>query len=150
MNKNFKINILKLKRSAILPEYQTEYSAGMDLHACLDQPMTIQPMGRVVVPTGISIELPPGYEAQIRSRSGLSLKHGITMANGVGTIDSDYRGEYGVMLVNISNKPFVVEHGMRIAQLVISKYEHIDWNQVDSLSETQRGSGGFGSTGAGI
>jgi dUTP pyrophosphatase len=141
------VKITKLRDNAILPAYQTEHSAGMDLHACIDEPIIMQPMERVIIPTGLSIELPPGYESQIRSRSGLSYKHGICMANGVGTIDGDYRGEYGVSLINLSNEPFAIEPGMRVAQLVISKYEHVVWNQVDSLSKTERGEGGFGSTG---
>ncbi len=145
--KDLKVKIVKLREKAILPVYQTENSAGMDLHACIDTPVTIKPLERVLIPTGLSIELPPGYESQIRARSGLALKKGITMANGVGTIESDYRGEYGVILFNISDQPFVIEPDMRIAQLVISKYEHVVWQQVDSLSDTKRGSGGFGSTG---
>jgi len=139
--------IKKVREGAIIPVYQTEYSAGMDLHACIDKPITIQPMERVLIPTGLSIELPPGYESQIRARSGLSLKHGIAMGNGVGTIESDYRGEYGIILINFGDVPFVVEPNMRIAQLIISKYEHVNWQEVDSLSETKRGDGGFGSTG---
>jgi len=139
--------IKKVREGAIIPVYQTEHSAGMDLHACIDKPITIQPMERVLIPTGLSIELPPGYESQIRARSGLSLKYGIAMGNGVGTIESDYRGEYGIILINFSDVPFVVEPNMRIAQLIISKYEHVNWQEVDSLSETKRGNGGFGSTG---
>lgn len=142
-----KVKIVKLNEKAILPEYQTEHAAGMDLHACLDEPVTIKPMERVLIPTGLSIELPAGYESQIRSRSGLSFKQGITMANGVGTIDADYRGEYCVLLINLGDKPFVVEHGMRVAQLVISKYETVVWDEVQILTETSRGAGGFGSTG---
>lgn len=147
--KNLSVKIKRLRKNAILPAYQTEYSAGMDLHACIDEPITLKPMERILIPTGLSIELPIGYESQIRARSGLSLKHGITMANGVGTIESDYRGEYGVVLFNISDKPFVVEPDMRIAQLVISRYEHVSWQEIDSLSQTKRGEGGFGSTGIG-
>ena len=139
--------IKKVREGAIIPVYQTEHSAGMDLHACIDKPITIQPMERVLIPTGLSIELPPGYESQIRARSGLSLKHGIAMGNGVGTIESDYRGEYGIILINFGDVPFVVEPNMRIAQLIISKYEHVNWQEADSLSETKRGNGGFGSTG---
>ncbi len=145
--KDLNVKIVKLRKNAILPVYQTENSAGMDLHACIDAPVTIKPLERVLIPTGLSIELPPGYESQIRARSGLALKSGITMANGVGTIESDYRGEYGVILFNISDQPFTVEPDMRIAQLVISRYEHVVWQQVGSLTETKRGSGGFGSTG---
>ncbi|HUC96815.1 MAG TPA: dUTP diphosphatase [Candidatus Saccharimonadales bacterium] len=142
-----KVKILKLRETAILPEYQSEYSAGMDLHACIDEPVAIKPMERALIATGLSIELPVGYESQIRARSGLSLKHGITVANGVGTIESDYRGEYGVILINFGKEKFIVQPNMRIAQLIISKYEHVDWQQVETLSKTKRGTGGYGSTG---
>lgn len=141
------VKIVKLKNGAILPEYQTKYASGMDLHACLDLPITLKSMERVMIPTGLAIELPVGYEAQIRARSGLSIKHGITMVNGVGTIDSDYRGEVGALVVNLGAEEFTVEPGMRIAQMVICKYESITWNHVDSINETQRGDGGYGSTG---
>ncbi len=141
------VKITKLKENAILPAYQTEHAAGMDLHACLDTSVIVQPMERVNIPTGLSIELPPGYESQIRARSGMSIKYGMTMVNGVGTIDGDYRGEYGVLMINLGSEPFVIEPDMRVAQLVIAKYEHVAWDQVDSLSQTERGSGGFGSTG---
>jgi dUTP pyrophosphatase len=141
------VKIKKLRKNAILPEYQTEHSAGMDLHACIEEPVTIKPMERALILTGLSIELPVGYESQIRARSGLALKRGIAMANGVGTIESDYRGEYGVILINFSKKDFVVHPDMRIAQLIISRYEHVDWQPVETLSETKRGSGGYGSTG---
>ena len=149
MNK-LKVKIKKLRKNAILPEYQTEYSAGMDLHACIDETVIIKSMERTLIPTGLSIELPIGYESQIRSRSGLSLKNGIAMANGVGTIESDYRGEYGVILINYGKDDFHVQPGMRVAQLIISKYEHVDWQEVDKLSKTKRGEGGFGSTGTNI
>ena len=142
--------ITKVRDNAIIPAYQTEHSAGMDLHACIDSPITIKPMERLLIPTGLSIELPAGYESQIRARSGLSLKYGIALANGTGTIDSDYRGEYGVAVINLGSEPFVIEPDMRIAQLVISKYEHVDWQEVDLLSETRRGKGGFGSTGTSV
>jgi len=142
--------IIKVRDNAIIPVYQTEHSAGMDLHACIDGPITIKPMERVLIPTGLSIGLPSGYESQIRARSGLSLKYGIALANGTGTIDSDYRGEYGVAIINLGSEPFVIEPDMRIAQLVISKYEHVDWQEVDLLSETKRGKGGFGSTGTSV
>lgn len=141
------IKITKLKENAILPAYQTEHAAGMDLHACLDTAVTVQPMERINIPTGLSIELPPGYESQIRARSGMSIKYGMTMVNGVGTIDGDYRGEYGVLMINLGSEPFIIEPNMRVAQLVIAKYEHVAWDQVDSLSQTERGTGGFGSTG---
>lgn len=142
-----KIDITKLHENAILPEYQTIDAAGMDLHACIDEAMVLGPLERKIIPTGFAIALPSGYEAQIRARSGLSIKHGITMINGVGTIDADYRGEVGILLVNISNEPFEVTPGMRIAQMVIATYERVEWTEVDVLSETDRGGGGFGSTG---
>ena len=137
----------KLHDSAVLPRYQTKYSAGMDVVACLDEPVTITPHGRAIIPTGFAIALPPGYEAQIRARSGMAAKFGIMPANGVGTIDADYRGEVGVILLNTSDEAFVVEPGMRIAQMVIAKYETIAWSEVDELDETERGVGGYGSTG---
>jgi len=141
------IKIIKVNEKAILPEYQTEHAAGVDLHACLDAPMTLQPLQRAMIPTGLAIELPPLMEAQIRARSGLSIKHGLTMVNGVGTIDADYRGEIGVLAINLGQEPFVVEHGMRIAQMVVARVEKIVWQESLSLGETTRGSGGFGSTG---
>jgi dUTP pyrophosphatase len=130
-----------------LPEYQTEHSAGMDLHACIDEPITLGPLERIMVPTGIAIELQSGYEAQVRARSGLSIKHGITMVNGVGTIDADYRGEVCALVVNLSDGAFVIEPGMRIAQMVVCKYERVTWQDAASLGETKRGKGGMGSTG---
>ena len=141
------IPIQKIRTSAVLPGYQTIHSAGMDLVADISEPLTIHPHERVVVPTGIAIALPEGYEAQIRGRSGLAAKYGVMPANGVGTIDADYRGEIGVILLNTSNEPFVIEPEMRVAQLVIARYERIDWDVVDELDETDRGTGGFGSTG---
>lgn len=141
------INVAILHANAQLPQYQTAGSAGMDLHARLDTPMTLGPLERAVVPTGIAIALPEGYEAQIRARSGLSSKYGITMVNGVGTIDSDYRGEVGALVINLSNEAFVIEPNMRIAQMVIARYSQADWQVVPSLDETERGAGGFGSTG---
>lgn len=140
------VQVKKLKDSAILPEYQTAQAAGMDLHACLDTAVTLAPMERRMIPTGLAIALPDGYEAQIRARSGLSIKHGITMVNGIGTIDADYRGEIGALVINLGQEPFVIEPDMRIAQLVIAKYEHIMWQESDALNDTDRGSGGFGST----
>ncbi len=119
----------------------------MDLHACIDEVVILAPLERKVIPTGFAISLPAGYEAQIRARSGLSLKHGIAPANGVGTIDSDYRGEVGVILANLSNEPFEVTPDMRIAQMVIARYEKAEWDEVVSLDETERGEGGYGSTG---
>lgn len=138
--------IKKLKDSAILPAYQTLGAAGADIHACLDAPVTLQPMERQRIPTGIAMAIPEGYELQIRARSGMGLKYGVTMVNGVGTVDSDYRGEIGVLLINLSVEPFTVEPGMRIAQMVLAKYERISWQETDELDETVRGGGGFGST----
>ena len=130
-----------------LPAYQTILSAGMDIQAYISEPITIKPLERVLVKTGLFIELPQGYEAQIRPRSGLALKKGITVLNTPGTIDADYRGEIGVILINFSQENFVVENGERIAQMVIARHETIDWKPVTSLSITERGEGGFGSTG---
>ena len=141
------INVKKLKPNALLPQYQTEQAAAMDVHACLDAPMTLQPLERAMIPTGLAFELPVGTEMQIRARSGLSIKHGITMVNGVGTIDADYRGELNILLINLGQEPFTVEPDMRIAQLIIARYEAVTLQQVDQLSETARNSGGFGSTG---
>ena len=142
-----KIQVTKLKQNAVLPEYQTSGSAAMDLHACLDEPVTLVSLERKVIPTGFALSLPDGYEAQIRARSGLSLKHGITPANGIGTIDADYRGEVGVILVNLSNEPFEITPGMRVAQMVVARYEKAEWEEVAELDETERGEGGYGSTG---
>lgn len=133
--------------SGILPFYETEGSAGMDLRAYIEEPLTLKPGQRMLVPTGIYIELPVGYEAQIRARSGLAIKKGIGLVNGIGTIDSDYRGEIKVILINWGEEDFVIENGDRIAQMVIARYERIEWEQTDDLSETERGSGGFGHTG---
>lgn len=130
-----------------LPKYETEGSAGMDLRAELKEPVTLRPLERALVPTGLFIELPGGYEAQIRPRSGLAAKRGLTMLNAPGTIDSDYRGEIKCIVVNLSNEPQTIEPGERIAQMIIARYEQISWQEVDSLEETQRGAGGFGSTG---
>lgn len=130
-----------------LPQYATELSAGMDLRADLDGPVTLKPLERRLIPTGLYIALPEGYEAQVRPRSGLALKHGITLLNAPGTIDADYRGEIGVILVNLSHEEFVVEDGERIAQLVIARHERVDWLPVEVLEETARGAGGFGHTG---
>lgn len=130
-----------------LPHYETNASAGMDLRAFIPESITLQPLERAIIKTGLFIELPVGVEAQVRPRSGLAAKKGITVLNSPGTIDADYRGEIGVILVNLSNEAFVVENGERIAQLVIAKHERADWNLVDTLSETKRGEGGFGSTG---
>lgn len=130
-----------------LPNYETIASAGMDLRADLTAPITLTPLGRVIVKTGLFIELPIGYEAQVRPRSGLAIKKGITVLNSPGTVDADYRGEIGVILVNLSNEDFVIENGERIAQLIIAKHERAEWIEVQELSETSRGEGGFGSTG---
>ena len=130
-----------------LPRYATELSAGLDLKAVLDQAITLGPLERKIIGTGIKIALPEGYEAQVRPRSGLAAKHGLTVLNAPGTIDADYRGEIGVILVNLSNTPFVVEPGERIAQLVVAQYTQVDWREEENLSATNRGSGGFGSTG---
>jgi dUTP pyrophosphatase len=132
-----------------LPEYETEHSAGMDLRACLTEPVILKPLGRCLVPTGIFIELPDGYEAQIRPRSGLAWKHGITVLNTPGTVDADYRGEIKVILANFSDSEFVINNGDRICQVIINKYEKIKWEETDLLNETSRGSGGFGHTGSG-
>lgn len=142
-----KINIAKVRSNAILPEYQTSGAAGADLHACLDEPVVIQPLERKLIPTGISMEIPEGYEVQIRARSGLSIKYGISIVNGIGTIDADYRGEFGVLLINFGQEPFTVEPDMRIAQIVVAKYDVAQWNEVKTLDETSRGAGGFGSSG---
>lgn len=130
-----------------LPSYETHASAGMDLRANLSEPITLKPLERALIKTGLFIELPIGYEAQVRPRSGLAFKKGITVLNSPGTVDADYRGEIGVILVNLSSEPFVVENGERIAQLVISKHERAEWQETIELSETSRGEGGFGSTG---
>lgn len=130
-----------------LPQYATEASAGLDLRANIDSPLTLNSLERVLVKTGLFIELPIGYEAQVRPRSGLAFKNGVTVLNTPGTIDADYRGEIGVILVNLSNTPFVIEDGERVAQLVIAKHEQAEWVLVEELAETERGAGGFGSTG---
>lgn len=133
--------------SGNIPMYETDGAAGMDLKANLQEGIILNPGERKLVETGLFIELPKGYEAQIRARSGLAIKHGITLINSVGTIDSDYRGEIKVPLVNLGNEPFEIKDGERIAQMIIAKYENIDWKVVDSLTETERGMGGFGHTG---
>jgi dUTP pyrophosphatase len=141
-----KVKIINKSHHA-LPTYQTEASAGMDLRACLNESLTLKPMERILIPTGLSMELPVGYEAQIRPRSGLAYKFGITVLNSPGTIDADYRGELRVLLVNLSNQDFVVNDGERIAQMVVAAHAQIEWIEDEQLSETQRGSGGYGSTG---
>ena len=129
------------------PAYATPQSAGMDLRAFLDAPVTLLPLQRTLIPTGLYIALPDGYEAQVRPRSGLAAKHGITVLNTPGTIDADYRGEIKVILVNLSNTPFEIVPGERIAQMVVARHERVEWEETDSLDETERGAGGFGSTG---
>ena len=141
------VDIRIRSKSGILPEYETSGSAGMDLRAYLSEPMSILPGKRALVPTGLFIELPNGYEAQIRARSGLAVKHGISLVNGIGTIDSDYRGEIGIILINLGEEEFVVNNGDRIAQMVLCAYERADFKIVEELHDTDRGSGGFGSTG---
>lgn len=141
------IKIVRLKPNAILPAYQTEHASGMDIYACLDTPKVLQPLERAIIPTGFALEMQPGFEAQIRARSGLSIKNGIALTNGIGTIDPDYRGEVGVLIINLGTEPFTIEPDMRIAQMVIARYEKIIWQEVESLGETERGSGGYGSTG---
>jgi dUTP pyrophosphatase len=135
------------KSSHELPNYESIASAGMDLRANLEEAVVLQPLGRAIIKTGLFIELPIGYEAQVRPRSGLAAKKGITVLNSPGTVDADYRGEIGVILVNLSNEAFTVENGERIAQLVIAKHERAEWVEAEALSETVRGEGGFGSTG---
>lgn len=130
-----------------LPQYATPQSAGVDLKAAIEEPVTLAPLARAIIPTGLYLEIPEGYEAQVRPRSGLAAKRGITVLNAPGTIDADYRGEVGVILINLSSEPFVVEPGERIAQMVFARHEQVQWETVDSLEESQRGAGGFGSTG---
>jgi dUTP pyrophosphatase len=141
-----KIKIIN-KSNHELPNYETIASAGMDLRANISEPITLKSLERTIVKTGLFIELPIGYEAQVRPRSGLAAKKGITVLNSPGTVDADYRGEIGVILVNLSNEDFVIENGERIAQLIIAKHERAEWLEVNELSETSRGEGGFGSTG---
>lgn len=130
-----------------LPEYATEFSAGLDVRAANEEPIVLEPLARAMVPTGLYLEIPAGYEVQVRPRSGLAAKKGITVLNAPGTIDADYRGEVCVILVNLSGERFVVEKGERVAQLVLAKHERVEWEQVDELAESGRGAGGFGSTG---
>lgn len=141
-----KINIIN-KSQHDLPEYATIASAGVDLRADLDQPIVVQPLEKVIVPTGLFMEIPIGYEAQVRPRSGLAFKHGITVLNSPGTIDADYRGEIKVILINLSQEIFTIEKGERIAQMVIAAHEQAEWIEVNELGTTERGAGGFGSTG---
>ncbi len=135
------------KSNNSLPNYATAYSAGMDLRANLQDPVTLKPLERALIPTGLFIELPVGYEAQIRPRSGLAVKHGISVLNSPGTIDADYRGEIRVVLVNLSNEEFVINHGERICQMVVAKHASVEWDETNELEESDRGAGGFGHTG---
>lgn len=130
-----------------VPSYATTGAAGLDIRANLNESIVLKPLERKLIPTGLFAEIPVGYEIQIRPRSGLAFKHGITVLNAPGTIDSDYRGEIGVLLINLSNEPFVVENGERVAQMVVAAYVQLEWNVVNELSDTERGAGGFGSTG---
>jgi dUTP pyrophosphatase len=141
-----KVKIVNHSKHA-LPEYQTPLSAGLDIRANLDESVTLRPLERAMIPTGLFVELPEGCEMQIRPRSGLAAKHGITVLNSPGTIDADYRGEIKVILVNLSNEPFTIESGERIAQMIVARYEQIEWLPVEELGATERGAGGFGSTG---
>ncbi len=130
-----------------LPAYQTEESAGMDLRANIQESVSLQPLERQLIPTGLFIELPPGFEAQIRPRSGLAFKHGLTVLNSPGTVDSDYRGEIKVLLVNLSHEPFLINPGERIAQMVVARHERVEWESTTELADSERGAGGYGSTG---
>jgi len=142
------MNVQSINKSKhATPHYETEGAAGMDLRANIEEAITLQPLERAIVKTGLFIALPIGFEAQVRPRSGLAAKKGITVLNSPGTVDADYRGEIGVILVNLSNEEFVINDGERIAQLIIAKHERVNWQEVDVLSETERGAGGFGSTG---
>ncbi len=142
-----KIRIVSHSRHA-LPAYETGASAGMDLRAMLDAPVLLKPLDRALIPTGLFVEIPVGYEAQIRPRSGLAIKKGITVLNAPGTIDADYRGEVKVILVNLSNEDFTVTDGERVAQMIVAAHETVEWEQAEELAETTRGTGGFGHTGA--
>jgi len=135
------------KSTNSIPEYSTAFSAGMDVRAFLSEPVRLKPLERRLIPTGLYIELPVGFEAQIRPRSGLALKKGITVLNTPGTIDADYRGEIGVILINLSNEEVIIEPGERICQMIVSRHEYVEWSQVEILAETDRGEGGFGHTG---
>jgi dUTP pyrophosphatase len=145
-NTTLPVNVINQSRHA-LPSYQTAHSAGMDLRANLEAPVTLKPLQRALIPTGLFIALPEGHEAQIRPRSGLAYKHGISIVNSPGTIDADYRGEIKVLLVNLSDQDFVVEDGERVAQMVVARYERVEWSEAEALTDTERGAGGYGSTG---
>jgi dUTP pyrophosphatase len=142
-----KVKIVRLNKKAILPAYATSHAAGMDVSACLDTPVEVGPFSTALVPTGFAIELPEGYEAQLRPRSGLALRHMISLPNTPATIDADYRGEVKVILINYGREPFTVGHGDRIAQMVVSRVDRVEFDEVGELSDTPRGSGGFGHTG---
>lgn len=142
-----KVRVKIVSSNGTLPRYETKGSAGMDLRALLGEPIVLNPGERCLVPTGIYIELPEGYEAQIRARSGLAIRHGIGLVNGIGTIDSDYRGEIKVGLINWGEEPFIINNGDRIAQMVVTRYETVEWEPVDELGDSLRGAGGFGHTG---
>ena len=141
-----KVKIVNQSKHA-LPNYATAMSAGMDLRANVETPIVLKPLQRALVPTGVYIQLPEGYEAQIRPRSGLAIKHGISLVNAPGTIDADYRGEIGVIMINLSDEEFVINDGERICQMVVTRYSRVEWEQVESLDESDRGDGGFGHTG---
>ena len=141
-----KVQIIN-KSSFPSPAYATELSAGMDIRANIEEAIVLKPLERFLVPTGLYIALPPGYECQVRPRSGLAVKHGITVLNTPGTVDADYRGELRTLMINLSSEPFTIQPGERIAQMVVSKHEHIEWEEVEVLEATERGEGGFGSTG---
>lgn len=141
-----KVKIVK-KNPFNVPAYETKGSAGVDLQAFIENPIILKPMERFLVPTGLFLEIPEGYEAQVRARSGLAIKHGISLVNGIGTIDSDYRGEIKIILINLGDKDFAINNGDRIAQMVFIKHEQVDFELVDDLNETDRGTGGFGHTG---
>lgn len=140
--------VIRIKsKTGRVPSYETNGSAGADLRACLDEPITLMPGERRLIPTGMYVELPEGIEAQIRARSGLSIKHGVTMINGVGTVDSDYRGEWNIPMVNLGQEPYTINDGDRVAQAVFAKYDRADFVLVEEVNDTERGGGGFGSTG---
>lgn len=130
-----------------LPAYATPAAAGMDLRACLDTPVVLHPGERRLIPTGLSLELPEGYEAQVRPRSGLALRHGVTVLNAPGTVDADYRGEVGVLLIHLGDEPFTIQDGERIAQMVVARHEKVEWESADELTDTERGAGGYGHSG---
>lgn len=145
-NKELQVKIVN-NGTQQLPTYATPDAAGMDVRANLKEPITLPPLGRALIPTGLHVQLPPGLQIEMRPRSGLALKKGISLVNTPGTVDADYRGEIGVILINLSDTPFVVNPGERICQMVVTPYVHITWDEVDKLDETQRGGGGFGHTG---